>query len=148
MSFLTLGHGVFVVVENLQLCPDRATGPHVSKGLSCTPCVYCSPHTWTSIVQGTITCDQHTQTKKYFSWKYTIKKTQTNQMHSSDPVCEASLQLVGDSNRKETSCEWEGPAINTGGCQLPKKLLFVNWESKFSFKLLSLKQSKIHYIWL
>ena len=54
-------------------------------------------------------------------------------MHSSDPVFEASLQLVGDSNRKETSCEWEGLAINTAGCQLPKTIIY-ELESKFKFQ--------------
>ena len=61
----------------------------------------------------------HTDQKVLFM-KIQENKNQTHRMHSSDPVFEASLQLVGDSNRKETSCEWEGPAINTGGCQLPK----------------------------
>ena len=120
MSFLTLGHSFLLFSR---ICSSVQTEQLVlmwAKVSLVHPVFIAPPHTWTSIVQGTITCDKRIQTKKYFFVKIHEYKNQTNRMHSCDPVFEASLQLVGDSNRKETSCEWEGPAINTGGCQLPK----------------------------
>ena len=51
-----------------------------------------------------VTYTTHTDQKVLFM-KIHVYKIQTNQMQASDPVFEASLQLVGDSNQQETSCE-------------------------------------------